>query len=75
MSIIMPIYIVKVYYNSALVLYAKGLVFKAVIVIFIIFIAVNKWLKVLLAISVLIKNYFIKYKVSKSYKVGNKRLL
>ena len=42
MSIIMPINTVKVYYNLALVLYAKGLVFKAVITISIISTAVNK---------------------------------
>ena len=40
----MPINIVKVYYNLALVLYIKGLVFKVVIAIFIISTAVNKWL-------------------------------
>ena len=38
----MPINIVKVYYNSILVLYTKRLVLKAVIVIFIISTAVNK---------------------------------
>ena len=38
----MPINIVKVYYNSLLVLYAKELVLKAVIAISIIFTAVNK---------------------------------
>ena len=38
----MPINIVKVYYNSALILYAKGLVLKVVIAISIIFTAVNK---------------------------------
>ena len=42
MFIIMPINIVKVYYNSALALYMKGLVLKAVIAIFIIFTAVSK---------------------------------
>ena len=55
MSIIMPINIVKVYYNFILVLYAKGLVLKAVIVISVIFITVSKWLKALLASSMLIK--------------------
>ena len=55
MSIIIPINIVKVYYNLALILYMKGLVFKAVMVIFIISTAVNKWLKALLANSILIK--------------------
>ena len=42
MSIIMPINIIKVYYDSALALYAKELVFKAVIAISIIFTAINK---------------------------------
>ena len=51
----MPINTVKVYYNLALVLYAKGLIFKAVIVISIIFTAISKWLKALLANSILIK--------------------
>ena len=51
----MPINTVKVYYNSALTLYAKGSVFKAVIAISVIFTAVNKWLKVLLASSIFIK--------------------
>ena len=46
---------VKVYYNSALVLYIKGLVLKAVIAIFIVFTAINKWLKALLASSILIE--------------------
>ena len=51
----MPINIVKVYYNSVLTLYIKGLVLKAVIAISIISTAVNKWLKALLASSVLIE--------------------
>ena len=51
----MPINIVKVYYNSALVLYVKKLILKVVIVISIIFTAVNKWLKALLASFILIK--------------------
>ena len=38
----MPINTVKVYYNSALVLYAKELVLKAVITISVIFTAVSK---------------------------------
>ena len=42
MSIIIPINTVKVYYNLALILYAKGLVLKAVIVISIISTAVSK---------------------------------
>ena len=55
MSIIMPINIVKVYYNLALVLYAKGLVFKVVIAISVVFTAVNKWLKALLASFIFIE--------------------
>jgi len=54
-SIIIPINIVKVYYNLALTLYTKGSVFKAVMVISIISTAVNKWLKALLASSMLIE--------------------
>ena len=38
----MPINTVRVYYNLALVLYAKGLILKAVIVISIISTTVNK---------------------------------
>ena len=55
MSIIMPINIVKVYYNLVLILYTKKLVLKAVITISIIFTAISKWLKALLASSILIK--------------------
>ena len=55
MSIIMPINTVKIYYNLALVLYIKGLVFKVIIVIIIIFTAVSKWLKALLTNFILIK--------------------
>ena len=55
MSIIMPINTVKVYYNSVLVLYIKGLVFKVVIAISIMSTTVSKWLKALLASSRLIK--------------------
>ena len=51
----MPINTVKVYYNLALVLYAKGLVLKAVIAISVVFTAISKWLKALLANSILIK--------------------
>ena len=51
----MPINTVKVYYNSILVLYAKGSVLKAVIIISVIFTAINKWLKALLASSIFIK--------------------
>ena len=51
----MPINAVKVYYNLVLVLYAKGSVLKAVIAISIISTAISKWLKALLASSILIK--------------------
>jgi len=51
----MPINTFKVYYNLALTLYVKGLVFKAVVAISIISTAVNKWLKALLASSILIE--------------------
>ena len=51
----MPINIVKVYYNLGLVLYIKELVLKAVIAISVVFTAVNKWLKALLASSIFIK--------------------
>ena len=51
----MPINIVKVYYNLALILYEKGLVLKAVIAISVIFTTVNKWLKALLANFIFIK--------------------
>ena len=51
----MPINTVKVYYNSVLVLYAKGLVFKAVIAISVISTTVNKWLKALLVSFIFIK--------------------
>ena len=55
MSIIMPINIVKVYRNSALALYTKGSVLRAVVVISIMSTAVSKWLKALLASSILIE--------------------
>ena len=51
----MPINTVKVYYNLVLVLYIKGLVLKAVIEISIVSTAVNKWLKALLASSILVE--------------------
>ena len=51
----MPINTVKVYYNLVLVLYIKESVFKAVIAIFVVFTAVNKWLKALLASFIFIK--------------------
>ncbi len=43
------------YCDLALALYMKGSVFKAVVVIFIISTAINKWLKVLLASFVFIE--------------------
>ena len=43
------------YYDLALILYAKGSVLKAVVAISIMFTTVNKWLKALLASSMLIK--------------------
>ena len=55
MSIIMPINTIKVYYDLMLVLYAKGSVLKAVIIISIISTAVSKWLKALLASSIFIE--------------------
>ena len=55
MSIIMPINTVKVYYNLALVLYVKGSVLKAVIVISVISTTNNKWLKALLTSFIFIK--------------------
>ena len=55
MSIIMPINTVKVYYNSALILYIKGSVLKVVIVISVISTAINKWLKALLASFIFIE--------------------
>ena len=51
----MPINTVKVYYNLALVLYIKGSVLKAVIVISIISTAVHKWLNALLTSFIFIK--------------------
>ena len=51
----MPINIVKVYRDLALVLYIKGSVLKAVIAISIISTTVSKYLKALLASSILIK--------------------
>ena len=51
----MPINTVKVYHNSALTLYTKGLVLKIIIAISIMSTTVSKWLKALLASSILIK--------------------
>ena len=68
MSIIMPINIVKVYYNLGLVLYIKELVLKAVIAISVISTAVNKWLKALLVSSILIKVTLLGVRSSKVIK-------
>ena len=51
----MPINTIEVYYDLVLTLYAKGSVLKTVVVISVIFITVNKWLKALLASSMLIE--------------------
>ena len=51
----MPINTVKVYYNSALALYAKKSVLKVVIAISVVSTTINKWLKALLASSILIE--------------------
>ena len=51
----MPINIVKVYRNLVLILYIKGLVLKTVIAISVVSTAISKWLKALLASSVLIE--------------------
>ena len=64
----MPINTVKVYYNLALILYIKGLVLKAVIAIFIIFTNINKWLKALLASSILIEVILLSIKSLKAIK-------
>ena len=64
----MPINIVKVYYNSTLALYIKGLVFKVVIAISIIFTAVNKWLKALLASFIFIKVTLLNIRFLKAIK-------
>ena len=46
---------VKVYHNSVLTLYVKGLVLKVIIAISVIFTAISKWLKALLASSILVE--------------------
>ena len=51
----MPINTVKVYYNLVLALYAKGSMLKVVVAISIVSTTVSKWLKALLANSVLVK--------------------
>ena len=66
--IIIPINTVKVYYNLALVLYIKGLVLKAAIIIFIISTTINKWLKALLASSILIEIALLNIRFLKAVK-------
>ena len=51
----MPINTVKVYHDLVLILYTKGSVLKMVIAISVMSMAVSKWLKALLASSILIK--------------------
>ena len=68
MSIIMPINIVKVYYNSALVLYMKGSVLKVIIAISVVFTAISKWLKALLASFILIKVILLSIRSPKAVK-------
>jgi hypothetical protein len=67
-SIIMPINTVEVYYNSALELYIKGSVFKAVVAISVISTAVSKWLKALLAGFILIEVALLSIKFLKVVK-------
>ena len=64
----MPINTVKVYYNLVLILYIKGLVLKGVIVIFIIFTAISKWLKALLTSFMLIEITLLNIKSLKAVK-------
>ena len=68
MSIIMPINTIKVYYNSVLILYMKGSVLKTVIAISVISTTVSKWLKALLASSVLIEVTLLGIKSLKTIK-------
>ena len=68
MSIIMPINIVKVYYNLVLTLYIKGLVLKVVIAISVVFITVSKWLKALLASFVFIEVILLSIRSLKAIK-------
>ena len=64
----MPINTVKIYYNLVLVLYAKRSVLKIVIVISVIFTAINKWPKALLASSIFIEVALLGIKSSKAIK-------
>ena len=64
----MPINTIEVYYDLVLTLYAKGSVLKTVVVISVIFITVNKWLKALLASSMLVKIISLNIKILKVVK-------
>ena len=64
----MPMNTVKVYYNLVLVLYAKGSVLKIVIAVSVISTAINKWLKALLASSILIEVTLLSIKSLKAIK-------
>ena len=64
----MPINTVKIYYNLVLILYAKGLVLKAVIAISIVFTAINEWLKALLASFILINIVLLNIRFLKAIK-------
>ena len=64
----MPINTVKVYYNLVLVLYIKKSVLKVVIAISVIFTAINKWLKALLASFILIEVALLSVRFSKTVK-------
>ena len=56
------------YYNLALTLYAKGLVLKAIIAIFIISTIISEWLKALLANFILIEVALLDIKSPKAVK-------
>ena len=64
----MPINTIKVYYNSILALYTKRSVLKVIIAISVISITVSKWLKALLASSILIKVVLLDIKSLKAIK-------
>ena len=68
MSIIISINTVKVYYNLALILYAKGLLLKVVIAISVISTTVSEWLKALLASSMLIEVTLLNIRSPKAVK-------
>ena len=64
----MPINTIKVYRDLVLILYAKGLVLKAVIAISVISITVSEWLKALLASFILIKVALLNIRSPKAVK-------